>query len=356
MILSCARPQKVTIAEKKIIDSFEVNGIESMDDLLYLQFMDDTSLATFNTFASELHTFKKKGKDFAFFQTKELKAGVPFHTFWIEKDGSQSFNIVDGHNNYYRFDKNLLLTKSLKFETTKPALKDQYIINGNKTIPTFMVNDTIISTYYYKNYEDYSSYFMEPVIAENIPYGDSLLTVNQYFYKPGDLINHAIPFPKYCFHNNKIALVYPCYDTLYVYDRSTRQTTKHVIHNKEYLNPGKWDYKKMYAPEFNSYFTKYQLHNFFYHAIFYNQVSKHFLLFFKSPVAAKNKDQNPVPEDQHLQLLVLNEGFEILDYYIFSRNYVNPTLFLFYPGKGLAMPLVNKENNYGKTKFYVFNF
>jgi len=355
-LLSCSHSQKVEVAEGNIIDSFEVSGMEGMDDFLQLHFIDETTLVSFNTFGSELKTFTKSGKGFQLSKTDKMSVGKPFHSFWVDNGTTRQSHVVDGDNNYYRFDTAYRLESIARFENNKGVLNDQYIINGNKTIPILTFGDTIISTFYYKDYQDYQDYFKEPSIAEHIRIGDSLISLKTYFAKPDDLINHAIPFPKYCVQDNKIVLIYPCYDTLYVYDRSTAKTMKHLIGNEDYLKPKPWNYKKMYGQDFNRYFSQYRLHNFSYQAIFYSPLSKHFLLLYQKPVVVKNDDQNPVPEDQNIQLLVLNEDFERVARYQFTRQYLNPTMFFFYSEKGLVMPLANQDDNYSKTKCHVYAF
>lgn len=353
MLMSCGDADKHSTSDASVLDSFQVIGLSGMDDLLNLQLIDDTTLVTFSTFGSKLKTFKKRGDGFTFNQAVELSVGKPFHTFWLT---NSEINIVDGSNTYYRLDKNYQLLRSLKFSDSKSALKKDFIINGNKTIPIIAKGDTIVSTYYYKNYQDYTSYFKEPAIAESFPQGDSFVTLRDYFQKPNDLINHAIPFPKYCFHDNKILLIYPCYDTLYLYDRSSNKLTKHVIGNKKYSTPAHWNFKKMYEPDFSSYFTKYRLQNFYYHGIFYNPNSRHYLLYFKMAVTVTDKEQNPSPEDQKLQLLVLNESFEPLHYYRFTQTYGDPNLFLILPDKGIAMPVTTKENTVQNVTFHLYNY
>lgn len=353
LFLNCKRIDNPLIAENQAIDSFTVKGISDIDEFMTFHF-NDTSAFSYSGESSTLYFYTKDHNDYTMGRKKELYGiGSMFHSFFVDSSGL--INIINGDNEWMQLDDSFRIQKTFYFQERKGLLGDDYIITGLRTIPFLLEDKKLVSTFYYRTPQAYVRYFKMPSIAVSKIKNDSVYFANDYIPKPDNLIDYSLPFPKYCYSPGKILLVYPCFDTLYILDTKKGGLSKKVIANSNYTRPEKWDLTKMFTPEFNGYYTKYQLSNFQYKGVFYNPITKHYLLFYVTSTK-EVKGRIASYEDQPLRLLVLDEAFKIQNYYEFGKSYFSPENFTWIEGKGWALPVFKNKFDFRNTTFYVYNF
>lgn len=214
----------------------------------------------------------------------------------------------------------------------------------------------MISIIVNKNFQDYLPWFRESVMMEFVLRNNAIEQVKCYMKKPSKIENYMQPWPTYCYFDNTIVMLYPAYDTLYTYNRKTGMEKKIALHNREYAQPARFDLGKMNSSGGQSYQTKYALENFRYTGIYFNKVTKHYVLTYVIAAQAKDKNKAATFDDQLTHAYVLDENFEPIDYYCFDQLYLDNPNYFFYPGKGLALPVFDPQKSFENTKYYIYNF
>lgn len=355
VLISCTKRELMDETEPVAIDSFTVSGIDVGQQVQGFEYLGDTMLCSYNLIHKELVFFCKKSA-----RQYEAKARRP-----IDVEAWSSHFTGDDHLNYFLSRSNVLSCydaaagRKLWESPIKhifPYLKDSFSIFSPHSAPVVKRHDTLITSLSHGYIQSYRQYFKEPEIAEFRLADDSISFLRNYITKPESLPDYCFPLSKYCIQGNTICLLYPCFDTLYIYDRMKNTLTKTLIGNKDYQLPAKFDMSKLWTPEYGSYQTNYSLHTFAYSAIYYNPLTKHFILFYTAPVVQSSKGKLPTPDDQKMKALVLDEDLKPLKYHIFkSRNFVVPESYFLIPGKGLAMPVFKGHDDYETTSFYIYN-
>jgi hypothetical protein len=333
-------------------DSFTVSGIDVAQQTNSFAFLNDSTLCSYDLTGMTLVLFHKD-------KSGNYKAGIKKEIdteFW-----SMHFRGQDGKN--YFTDRNNAIIEynasadSLLKHYTIPHrfryLKDSFALSAANNGPIMVLHDTLISVISPNANESLRHYYKEQEIAEFRidPSTDTLQYLRTYITKPSNLSDYDFPLGMYAFHNNTVFLMYPQFDTIYSFNRSTGTLHKTAIHNQDFTQPAKFTCIP-FTPEYGSCATKYYLHNFRYYGIHYNPLTKHFVLFYNSPVNPV-KGRIPTSKDQPLQAMVLDEQLRPLYYHSFTKNLEAGTSFFIIPGKGLAMPIL--DEHYETTKFYIYN-
>ncbi len=352
---SCSQPENSAeeiIAENNIIDSFALNGIAARCELQSLHYLNDSSILSFNQESNEvsLYTLKNESKTFVLSQRKSIAPQGYIPAFFKLQDNS--FCSISTENKLYKYDKDWKVSDTTNLNLNFPHLKHSYLIGCWKSMPVLQSGDTLISTFAYGGLNDYLTYFKEPAITEYIPEDTNARQISSYLPKPASLKHFMLPFPRYCYAGNTIYLIYPCFDSLYIYNRYSKSAHTVALKNKNYQLPLPFDYVK--GLDF-SYLTQYELHNFCYKAIYHNPLSGNFLLFYVSPATTTIAGANPTFDDQPLKAIVINKDYQVLQYWKFKFNYSDITNQLYIPGKGLSLAR-HGQDDFKKTHFYLFNF
>lgn len=352
-LFSCADSAQLKQAtEPPPIDSFTVSGLDVAEQTHNIHYINDSTLASYDLTAMSLVFFHKDKRG-------NYKAGIKKKIdteFW-----SMHFRGRDGKN--YFTDRNNAISEynasadSLLRRYTIPHhfrhMKDSFALPCSNTSPIMLLHDTLVSVISPVSNESLRLYFKEQEVNEfkMNPASDTLSYLRSYITKPSNLSDYDFPLGIYAFHNNTVFLMYPQFDTIYSFNRSTNTLRKTAIHNQDFVQPAKFTCAP-FTPEYGSCATRYYLHNFRYYGMHYNPLTKHFLLFYNAPVK-EVKGRIASPKDQPLQAMVLDEQLRPLHYHSFHKNLEAGTSFFIIPGKGLAMLLLNEH--YETTTFYIYN-
>lgn len=355
VLQGCTKQGPVEETEPLPVDSFSVSGIDVGQQVQGFEYLSDTQLCSYNLIHKELVYFRKKSPG-------QYQAAVRRP---IEAEAWSSHFTGDDHLNYFLSRDNVLSCYNATADQMLwkrpirhvfPYLRDSFSIFSPHSAPIVKRHDTLIASLSHGFIQSYPQYFKEPEIAEFRLTPDSIAFLRNYITKPSSLPDYCFPLSKYCLQGNHICLIYPCFDTLYRYDRMKNTLTKTRIGNRDYQLPAKFDMSKLWTPDYGSYQTNYSLHSFSYSAIYYNPLTKHFILFYGAPVSNVSKDKMATPDDQKMKAMILDEHFKPLKYYIFkSRNFVLAESYFIVPGKGLAMPVFKGHDDYETTLFYIYN-
>ncbi len=334
------------------VDSFMVSGIDVGQQVDNFKYINDSTLCSYDLTAMTLVFFHKD-------KNGNYKAGIKKEIdteFW-----SMYFRGQNGKN--YFTDRNNAIIEynasadSLLKRYTIPHrfrfLKDSFAISCANNSPIMVLHDTLVSVICPNSNESLRLYFKEQEVSEFKinPRSDTLSYLRSYITKPSTLSDYDFPLGMHAFHNNTLFLLYPQFDTIYSFNRSTGTPHKTAIHNQDFVQPAKFTCIP-FTPEYGSCATKYYLHNFRYNGIYYNPLTKHVVLFYNAPVKA-TKNHIPTFNDQPLRAIVLDEQLNILSYHTLKKTLGLGSESFLIPGKGLAMPVNNK--NYETTKFYIYN-
>jgi hypothetical protein len=352
-MLSCdknIRLQEATVPFA--IDSFTVSGIDVGQQVNNFRYINDSTLCSYDLTTMNLVFFHKDQNG-----NYGAPAGKEIDTeFWSMHfrgdDGKHYF--TDANNNMVEY--NATADSVLKRYTMPHRfqyLKDSFALASANSMPILKIHDTIISVISPNSNESLRLYFKEQEMAEFRidPVTHSIHYLRSYISKPANLSDYDFTLGMYAFHNNTVFLIYPQFDTIYSFNRSTNSLSKTAIHNQDFAQPAKFTCQP-FTPEYGSCATKYYLNNFRYYGIHFNEVTKHFVLFYNSPVKEIN-GRIPTLKDQPLQALVLDEQLRPIKYHTFTKNLEAGSSFFMIPGKGLAMPILNEK--YETTQFYIYN-
>lgn len=358
ILLSCENKSNINTikGESQFIDSFEVHGMESRCEIQSFWYMNDSTLLSYNTEGINVSYYNDRRGDKVYKAGKRLavEPGQLLNGFF--RDSRGRFRSIDEQNNLIKYDSAFKVIQKIPFTYSFPYFKESFIIGHNGTAPAILMGDTLICLYAHGDVKDYySSYFKEKSIVEIVFKNDSVKGVKTYFDKPKGLKNYFAPFPFHVYNqvSNSLVLNFPCYDTLYTYNRSTKKYKSIAINNRDYTLPKDYDNNKL--SDF-AYLSKYQLANFYYWSMYYNELTQHYILFYTKPAMPKNKNNLVGFGNVKLQAIVLDDNFQIIQYLTFDNMYGDMKNFFFYPGKGLVMPKENNVSDYANKKFYIYNF
>lgn len=343
-----------TALEASAVDSFTVSGIRVGQQVQHVQCFNDSLLYSYDKINSDMVYFQKT--DAHSYQALKVK---PVNTVaWSShfSDDHKLNYFIDEENHISVYDSlcnHLLYQKQLSHHFK--YLEDAFTFYAANNAPIIMRHDTLISTVAHSATESYNSWFKEASFSEFIVTKDSVRFLRSYIHKPKNLQRFRFPFETYCYHNNTLYMLYPPMDTLYTFNRNTNLESRIAIHNSEYTVPSTFDNHNVWGAEAGSYQTKYSMQNFQYASLFYNEGTRHFILFYYAAIPAVISRKKATPKDQKLKALILNENLEKVACYYFSRRFVTPVSYFIIPGKGLAMPIYKGDNAYETTTFYIYN-
>lgn len=352
-LLSCSDSAKLQQAtEPPPIDSFTVSGVDAGLQVNNFHYINDTTLLSYDlTNMNLVFFYKDRSGNYKAGAKKEIDA--EFWSFHFRDDGGKHY-FTDRNNGIIEY--NAAADSLLKHYTIPHRfrhLKDSFALSVANNSPVLIRHDTLIAVISPNSNESERLYYKEQEVSEfkfNSA-GDTLSYLRSYITKPSDLSDGDFPLGMYAFHRNTVFLIYPQYDTIYSFNRSTNTLLKSPVHNQDFIQPAKFTCAP-FTPGYGSCATKYYLHNFRYYGIHFNDLTNHFLLFYNSPVK-EVKGKIPTSKDQLLQVMVLDEQLRPLNYYTFTKNLEAGSGFFMIPGKGLAMPLLDKH--YETTRFYIYN-
>lgn len=334
------------------IDSFAVSGIDVGQQADNFQYINDSTLCSYDLTAMNLVFFRKDANGNYRVSSKK-KIDTEFWSIYFRgDDGKHYFADADNHLVEYNVTADSLL-KRYTMPHRFQHLKDSFALAITNCMPILKIHDTLIAVISPNSNESLRLYYKEQEISEFKfdPLRDTVSYIRSYITKPSGLSDYDFPMSSYAFHNNTIFLMYPHYDTIYSFNRSTNSLRKNAIHNQDFMQPAKFACQP-FTPEYGSCATKYYLHNFRYNGIYYNPLTKHFVLFYNAPVA-EQKNHLPTFKDQPLRAIVLDEQLNILSYHTLKKTLGLGSESFLIPGKGLAMPVNAK--NYETTHFYIYN-
>ncbi|MBS1635050.1 MAG: hypothetical protein JST26_03940 [Bacteroidetes bacterium] len=351
---ACNTPETPALIEIQPVDSFTVHDIDIGQQVQEFHYYNDSLLYSFNPLYKNLDFYLKDVSGHFHLKSTHAIETPAWSTFFAGDNQQACFmsreNIFSVYNS-----SGLEKQYALGIKHSFPFLKDSFMLLSSHDSPLLLCHDTLITAPFHSSLSNYNHYFHESVFAEFRILKDSICFLRSYLTKPKGLSGFCFPMAKYCFHNQTFDVIYPCYDTIYSFNRSSGQTIKHPIHNPDYKLPKPYT-NKAFTAEYGSYQTQYELNNFQYSAIYFNPLTKHYVLFYIAPVRHTVKDRLPTPDDQLLQAIVLNNQFETTARYTFYKSFVNPVSYFFIPGKGLAMPVFKDHEHYETTQFFIYNF
>jgi hypothetical protein len=347
LLCSCNIRYNEKNASIKRVDSFYLYGINDFNDVINFDYVNDSTFYSFNFNSNGFKKFSKIGnRNFKYVYEKKIKIDALIESFCIINPNK--LLLIDFENTHYLFDTSMRIHK-LQMQDIKAFLGKNYINCNLKYHPISFQNNKFWSIYYFMHLDSYTQYFQEPSLCEYEIRNDKIVKLSSYVNKPTDLINYDAPYPVFCDNGDSIVLLYPCFDSLYIVNKSTNVISKMKIGNLSYKLPAPWDYLQMFTDTFNAYKTRYELKNFKYQAIIFNPKTRHYLLFYLKPSVDAYS--------QPLKLLVLNNKFETIDYYTFNENFFHITNIVVIPNKGIALPIFPKDPEHEKNiLYYIYNF
>jgi len=356
LLEACQQQSPIRLTEALPIDSFDVSGFRSGQQVQNLEVIDSSILCAFDPIGARLGFFKRKDP--------HAYEAIRQDTIDTETWGSHIIGASGRH--YFLSRSNELCIYNRVPSAEKPErlmirhrfdhLRDSFMLLSMHDEPILLRHDTLIAHYAHAFLQNYPAYLKEPhALAEWKLSKDTAVFLRSYIPKPAMLAKQCLPFAKHTMLRNTIYLIYPGLDTIYTFDRSSGKTERIAIHNKDYVLPKAWDFQKLWTSDYNSYQTKYNLSTFAYEAIYYNALSRHFVLFYYAPAAARTDGKLATGEDQQLNALVLDEDLSQVGYIRFNKPFTQPRNYFFIPGKGLALPLLKETDDYETIRFYIYN-
>ena len=334
-------------------DSIAVSGFQSGQELQNLQYIHPDTLVSYDPQGNQLCYFTKTKPGLYAATSRYPTPSDSWSSMFIN---GQHFAFISRNNALSMMNKtgDTLFSKK-QFHHHFTHLGEAFMSISQHDAEAAFFHDTLLLPFAHNNLESYQKLLEENEFMEFKKEGDSLRFIQTGFPKPPGLKNYNLPLAKYCRKGSRLYVIYPCYDTLYVFDHISRNLNRIAIGNKDYELPETYR-NKAFTPSYGSYQTRYELNNFAYSAIYYNPSTRHFVLFYYSPVKPDDTGHSVTPDDQKLQALVLDEAFQNPLYYCFTKTYVNPCSFFIIPGKGLVMPRFKDYEHYEKTVFDIYNF
>lgn len=334
------------------VDSFTVSGIDVGQQADNFQYLNDSTLCSYDLTNMTLVFFHKdKSGNYKAGNKKEIDTEF-WSMYFRGYDGKHYF--VDGNNRIAEYSATTdSLLRHYTIPHRFPYLRDSFALARANSCPILKLHDTIIAVISPNSNESERLYYKEQEISEFKvdPANDTISYIRSYINKPSNLSDFDFPMGSYCFYNNTIFLLYPQFDTIYSFNRSTNISRKIAIHNQDFVQPSKFTCEP-FTPEYGSCATRYYLHNFRYNGIYHNPLTKHVVLFYNAPVTPE-KGHIPTFNDQPLRAIVLDEQLNILFYHTMKKTLGLGSETFLIPGKGLAMPVSAKH--YETTKFYIYN-
>jgi hypothetical protein len=349
-LISCKNDLVYENPETKLVDKYHINTDYTYYEVGNMRYCDSNSFLCFNKNQKCLKTYTKS-KTGIFNCIDSFRIPIKSNFYSYVRLSKDKFVLIDSKNIHYIFENNRFIRKYLSLEKKK-FLKNSFYYLDDNAHQLIYLDSIFIGTYFHGSLDNLMKYFSEPSICEYKFKNDEIIKIRDYLIKPHNLKDFRAPFPCYSFVDNSIFIIYPCFDTIYIYDRNKQIEQKVHINNKDFKMPEKFSYNRFFGDDSRSYDTEYKLKNFQYSAIFYKSKSDHFLLFYYTPVKKGETFQT-------LKLIVIDRDFKNPIYYEFSgQEYYDTHTFIVISDKGIAMPLLqNNPNEDEKDIFYhVYNF
>lgn len=354
LLTSCDKNMQLQEAtQPPPVDSFTVSGIDVGQQADNFQYINDSTLCSYDLTGMKLVFFHKdKSGNYKAASKKDIATDF-WSMYFRGNDGKHYF--TDANNTVVEYNPTAdSLLKRYVIPHHFRHLKDSFALAVANCTPVIKHHDTLIAVISANSNESTRLYYKEQEISEFKldPSKDSISYIRSYITKPSTLSEYDFPLGMYMMHNNTVFLIYPQFDTIYSFNRSTNTLRKTAIHNQDFIQPARFNCVP-FTPEYGSCATKYYLSNFRYNGIYHNPLTKHIVLFYNAPIKA-TKNHIPTFKDQPLRAIVLDEQLHILSYHTLKNTLGLGSETFLIPGQGLAMPVSAK--NYETTKFYIYNF
>ncbi len=358
-LLSCTDKKTVELiyqpAEKYIVDSFLVKGIVSRCELQRFHFLNDSCLVSHNAETGDVNFYRKQssGKVFTFSHRFPVSPSGYIRNFFIQQD--TNFYTCNDSNLLYAYQPTGLRTREAPYpiKAEFKHLGNQFLLYHKTSGPMQLRNDSLFSAYGYNDFSLFQQFCKEPVLALFIREEGEFRLKQTYVSKPSAYHRFGLSLPSFVLGNSEVIVLFPFYDTLYVQSLAEKEVKKIPIHNKDYTCPGYFDINRM---KDNSYSSKYLLHSFNYNSIYYNSLTKHYILFYNKALPEYNeKNDLPTFSDLRQCALVLSADFKPLRYLSFNSTYADLENRNFIKNRGFMMAEENGQNNYVNTTFYIYN-
>lgn len=329
------------------VDSFTIRGI-SFDDLLYLTFLNDSTLYSYSRTAQTL-TFYTKQPDSRHFEkvdAKSLKKGN-FTTSFFEtrKNDEVHFYMTDNEERKtYVYDQDASLVFTQKNTHAFPLMDSAYNLYSTISRKAKLVGDTLYTAIVNQFPAQLDVYYKTPILQAFLLNKDTFAYLKPVFLPPENVGKYDDNMPYFCSDDRRILMVYPCFDTLYRYNLNSGDVEKKRIGNKDYVLSEEFDYNLLSRPDYNQIRVERLLKRFSYEGISINPSTSHTVLFYRRPVPApKEENKLPVPGIQPLYALVLDSNDRAKDYYLFpTRHYY----WVFISSRnGIAIPKYTSDIN-----------
>jgi hypothetical protein len=356
ILTSCTNKQveneRLKVTKAIALDSFSIHHhVTKQEELADLIFLNDSTLLGFNGF-NTINRYAKKGVKFIFQNAIDLVPSIN-ETCFLYKHRYQWEYFRFYRNTIYNYDSTFRLKDSIKINYDTKYLKKDFFLSFGAELPLIQLGDTFISNYTHIDVTNFYNTYKEDAYMEFVIKNKQISTTKTYAKKPVNLKYYDVSFiSSHCIAGNKLYKIYCGIDTLYIIDRITGLESKKPIRNKDYQLPEKTKLEKI---DNAGYITKHSLSTFQYTAIFYNENSGHFIVFYSPPASAK-EDKAITYKDKALKAIVLDNNLDILNYWDFVDNYLGAYCFYQIKNKGLAMPLENNTSTNEKTTFYIYNY
>lgn len=358
--ISCRNPGRINTiyysSRDVLADSFTIEGVRSLSGFLNVELLSDTELFMYNMEGSSMDYFyrKEKKEQFRFRNSVSVNDGQSLQAFFKLTDNS-GWGIVDDTNQLYLYDKSFNRGRQIDLPVHFGKLGKNVNLVSNMNAPMLMLRNDILGSYCYRDISDYNVWLHEKQFFKISIINDSFCKSSSFFEKPPGLYRFFLPAPSFCYYKEGIICLYPCYDTLYYFHFENQLTEKVSLNNPDFSLPQLWDNNEMFGPDFSSYRTKYEISNFRYEGVFFNENTRHFIFFYVVPMPPVD-DGVPLPTEQKRYALVMDSNFKKVGSFSFDRHFFNPSNYFIIPGKGLAMPVFLNKSSYENTMYYIFNF
>ncbi|MCE3229772.1 MAG: hypothetical protein K0S32_4323 [Bacteroidetes bacterium] len=354
---SCKSPDEQKVVDavlnaELLKDSFFINHFHSEIETGHLEYLSDSILEAFDGF-NHVYQYKRSGNnEFKTFKEFDVKPHTNDVPRFLKHVMPENFYLVFRGHEIRKYDSVFNPLKTYTYDHVTRFLKKNYRIASENHTPVLWMNDHLIANYNHEGVEFFSEYYKEPSKIRLNFKNDSIVKVECFLEKPTDLIFYDNNFPdSYVLHENKIYQLFGHFDTIYIYDITRKQLSKKHIGNKNYKLPDKYDTRKLVQGDFAGSQKNY-VSGFYYSAMFKNENTGRFVIFYTLPTKDKN---NEFSSRKTLGAIILDSSLSVKNYISFSQKYV-PSCALNIKGKGIALPVFNPDVTDEKTVYHIYNF
>ncbi|MDI9320858.1 MAG: hypothetical protein QM530_10370 [Phycisphaerales bacterium] len=332
------------IKRSDVTDSFEIERLNNLYELGNLSLIDDSTMIGFPSNGSELSTYIRTPQGFTFKNKRNVSIKSSVFTFFI--DNKKRANYIGTDKVWYRSNIEEDPKPVNKIMLRMDSLNESYRIFSAHNYPAIISDSTLILRVCEVSPIDYFKAFSEKSLCQLFFNKDSINEISYMFEKPRCLKEQYEIYPIYCKAYDKVYLIYPCIDSIYTYNLTTKKYSTFNINNPYYSLTEKYDHSKYNQPDYR---TRVRLNNFRYTGFFFNPSTNHFIVYYFRPV--DRRINIPTFEDQKINAIILDMNLKIIKSLEFENNYRSPGTYLL-TKEGIAMPIFTKKYKNDKTIIY----